>query len=346
MILHVLDDNFVYRGRLDAFRSIRWKEEYAGRGAFTLTVDDTPENAEILRRSSLFYRPERGTAMLPVYINRDGPRGSITVTGYTAQALLDRRVILGKIKVSNIESGIYQLINDNLRGLPAIETAPLQNLPQEWDTEFEDTDLLPAIYSLCEEGDLGVRMTLDYQRKRLVFQVYQGADHTYQADAGGVVFSTEFGNLLSLSVTEDGDIYKNVALVRGRKRDDSEILVTVGDASGLDRRELLVSGSAQEEGQTDAQYQAALETEGWEALQDYYDVTTFNAGVSPDTYGTRYILGDKVTCSSTRYGVRFDARISSVEETQDGGFEKLLITLGNPTITYAQSLLIKSKERK
>jgi hypothetical protein len=57
-------------------------------------------------------------------------------------------------------------------------------------------------------------------------------------------------------------------------------------------------------------------------------------------------LGDLVTCNATRYGVRFDARITEFEETFEQGFRKVYITMGKPTITYAKAILAQAKKGK
>lgn len=343
MILHVMDENFSYRGRIENFRSLRWIEQYQGTGGLTLIVDDTDQNAAVLRRGCILFRGDRKTAMQIVKISRSTADATIRVYGHTTLILLDRRIILGKYAATNPETGIYDLVRDNLRGLSSVAIAPAQGYEGETQAEFEDDDLLRALWELCEEGDLGVRMDYDHDGKQHIFQVYRGRDLAYKED-GGLVFSNEFGNMLSVSVDEDDSLHKNVCYVRGQRGKDDPVLVEVGDAEGVERREMIIQGSSKTDEQTDDQYTQALQQEGKEALQECYDVTNFKAEINPEKFGAAYDLGDLVTCNATKYGVRFDARITEFEEDIDQGFRRVYITMGKPTITYAKSILAQIKQ--
>lgn len=342
MILHVLSGDFEYRGRLQNFKSLRWEEKYSDKGKFTLILDDTDKNAALVQKGSIFYRADRKTAMIAVDVVRNGERRTITINGYSTLHILDRRVIKGLLSVTNIESGIYKAVSDNLRSLPRVTLAASKGYTAAGELEFEDAEMIKSISAMCAEGDMGVRMLMDNDNKTHVFEVYQGEDKSYVDGVGGVVFSSEFGNLITLTVEEDDDIYKTVAIVRGERNDDNKtsVYVEVGTATGYDRRELMVKANQQKVDQTNAQYTTYLKSEGRKALVKHYEVLTFKAQISPNAFGVDYDLGDKVTCKSTRYGLRFDTRITAFVETIEGGAQNISLTLGQPTITFLQGAII------
>ena len=348
MILHVMDETFTYKGRIENYRSLRWKEQYQGKGMFTMIVDDTEQNATMLKRGRILFRGDRKTAMLIVKITRNSADNTIHLYGHTTLEFLSRRVVIGPYSVTNVECSIYTMFLENNRGLTWINNSDSESLPDalEEAQEVKDAEMLPKFLELCEMADLGLRIDCDYRNKLQSLKVYQGRDLSYKEGNGGMVFSVEFGNMLSVTIDEDDSIGKNICYVRGVKNDtnSTEILIEVGESEPHERREMIINGSIQEKNQSAADYEAQLIAEGKKALQEYYDVTNFTAEISPEKLGTAFDLGDLVTCNATRYGVRFDARITEFEEDIELGFRKVYITMGKPTITYAKAILAQAKK--
>jgi hypothetical protein len=280
--------------------------------------------------------------MVAVSIVRNGERSTITIGGFTTLHILDRRLIMNPITVTNIEAGIYKAVQDNLRSLNHVALAANKGLTAESALEFEDAAMVSSLETMAKAGDLGIRMLLDNDAKTHVLEVYEGANRAYVDDVGGVVFSREFGNLVTLTVDEDDEIFANVAIVRGVKNDDTAIYREVGTTTGFARREIIVKANQQKSDQEDADYLTYLDGEGIKALQKHYNVLTFTAQISSGAWGRDYNLGDKVTCKSTRYGLRFDTRITAFTETVESGIESISLTLGEPTITYLQGAILKN----
>lgn len=337
MILHVLDENLTYKGRLESYRSLSWKEQYQGEGGFTLVVDDTDRNAALLQHGFLLYRADRKTAMHVVNVVRSTKHRTITAGGYTELCILERRATQQPYTVSNAEDGIYGVATENLRGLP-VEMAENQNFADRWEGVLEEMALSDAVYNVGKYSGLGVKMLVDVNNKKRILTVYRGADKTYSPETGGRVFSHEYGNLRELTVTEDDDLYKNVAIVRGLGQDEKVKEIVIGDVEGLDRREMLVKVPTQSSKQTNAEYQAEMRSAGENALLKQRKVQTFEAEISPKDFGTAYDLGDLVTCNAKRYNLRFDRRITEFTQTVENGVSKIVLTLGEPTISYAESI--------
>lgn len=343
--LHVFDSELNYKGRIENWQSLTWDEEYQGKGGFTLTIPDTTKNAKLIQRGCFLYRNDRNSLMMAVSIERNGENSEINIGGYTALHMLEHRVVHGKHKISNIESGIYTLISENLRGLPIKCASAVGYEDSIEEEEYECPELMDAVLTLIREGDLGIKAVFDSQSREITLQVYRGNDRTY-GNEDGHVFSTEFGNLYSVIVTEDDEELKNVAVVVcGESGSEKTVFVyeAAEGLTGLDRRELLVSGEAQgtkedEKGneveRTAEEWEKAMLDLGKQELTDHNFVQTFEVKPRAENYGVYYFLGDKVTCKSSRYNLRFDARITQVKESFDANGCELTMTLGEPTINY------------
>lgn len=346
MVLHVFDDTFTYRGRVESWVKMTWTEEFRGEGKFSLVTYDTDKYAELLRQGYYFYRSDRPTAMMAVKVERDTEKNTITVGGYSTLHLLSRRIIDLPVKCTNVEEGIYTLINGDLRELPYVECAPAKGLTEECEFEIEGEVMLNAVLSLIEESDYGIRANFDHVNKKHVIEVYDGVDRTYNSDSGGTVFSQEFGNLKRLVATEDDDLYKNVAYVTGAGKGDSSttyyqyVSPDAGDKANW--REVIVSGENQEDDQSTSAWNAKRKQLAIEALQEYKNALSFETELSLGVFGVKYDLGDRVTCKSKRYGMQFDAQIMEYQYTHKQGVETETVVLGERPLDYVQNSITKS----
>lgn len=347
MTLHVFDAGFVYRGRIENWINLSWTEQYKDKGGFSLEVYDTDKYAGLLRRGWYLYRADRPAAMLIVSVKRDTEANTITAGGYTALHLLTWRTIAHPYSVTNVESGVYGMINAELRGLN-VTTAAVKGLTDEYECKIEGEDLLEAASEVLEQSDYGIRAKFDRTNKTHVIEVYDGADKTYKTGAGGVVFSQEFGNLRKLSVTEDDDLYKNVALVTGAANNDPQTIyyqyMDAEAAAGPESewRELLVPGEDQGEEETTADWQKRQKQIGIKALQEHRNALCFECELSAEEFGARCELGDKVTCKSQRYGLRFDARITEYQYENRQGLETVKIIIGDKPLNYVKGEIVKN----
>ena len=346
MILHVFDDTFTYRGRIENWISLTWTEQYTDKGGFTLEVYDTDKYAGLLRRGWYLYRADRPAAMMIISAKRDTEANTITAGGYTALHLLTWRTVAHPYSVTNAEGGVYGMINAELRGLN-VKTAPAKGLTAEYECRIEGEDLLEAATEVLEQTDYGIRANFDRANKTHVIEVYDGADRTYRDGVGGVVFSQEYGNLRRLTVTEDDDLYKNVALVTGADNRDPQTVyyqyvspeaVEAGEAQW---RELLVTGDDQKEEETTADWQARQKQTGIKALQEHKNALCFECELSAEEFGNRCELGDKVTCKSLRYGLRFDARVTEYQYENRQGVETVRVVIGDKPLNYVKGEIVK-----
>ena len=85
-----------------------------------------------------------------------------------------------------------------------------------------------------------------------------------------------------------------------------------------------------EAAETGAEFADRLAKAGVDKLKEYARVQNFDAQISPSDFGTLYSLGDIITCKSSRYGMQFDARVSSFTEQEEFGKTTLSVVLGAP----------------
>ena len=79
-----------------------------------------------------------------------------------------------------------------------------------------------------------------------------------------------------------------------------------------------------------------LKSRGQSKLAENTEVKTFDSKVNVNsnlTYKTDFDLGDIVTCTSKKWGVTIDARITEIEEVYEQGFD-INVIFGNnaPTL--------------
>jgi len=80
-----------------------------------------------------------------------------------------------------------------------------------------------------------------------------------------------------------------------------------------------------------------LRNRGQSKLAEYADLKTYECKINPFSnlrYKEDYDLGDIVTCTSKKWGVTIDARITEVEEIYEENGVSLNVTFGNniPTL--------------
>lgn len=353
MDIYIFDQSFEQIGMVNTYISLQWKEEYTGKGSFTLICSDTEQNVKLLQMNYYLYQNNKNTAMRIRYIEYDSEESTVTVCGYTTLDLISQRVIYPVRTITNFETGMYSLVERFLKGseskrnISNFTTERILNgykgFTYSRETQFTGTDLLEALTALAEEGELGFYMKFDWRNKRHVFTVYQGNDLT-QGNGTYVpqIFAEGFGNLQNTIIIDDMSEFKNVAYVAGAGEGTARIYVEVGSATGINRNELYVDARDLQKEYTDddgkdvslttTSYKAILTARGKDKLNQYSRAKSFNGEVSNVGFRDKYYLGDVVSIKSDRYKIRMDTRITQYTEVTEKNKTKLTLTLGNPEI--------------
>jgi hypothetical protein len=242
--------------------------------------------------------------------------------------------------VKNIESGVYGMINDNLRGLPRISTSDVKGLTENFsgdDAIAYGGQLMDEVITYLNNGDLGHRMVWDPSSLTWVFKIFKGKDLTSGIHA--VAFAEEQGTCSELVINEDTSTLKNFAYVKYRLSDETEPVATVGTAEGDDRFEKWFDTSvSQEKDETADECRKRAVAYATMELGKLINRKSFKVTIDASELGTLYNIGDVVSCVSVRFGVSFNARITGVKYKMDATGEKTEIILGDPILTALGAL--------
>lgn len=338
MSLEIYPADFSTRHQLTHAISVQMSTYYNEIGKLQIVASASDYNIKALKKGNILFDTYRGTTYIIVNTKCDTTDNRITANGYTADWLLNKRIVASSYNVSNIESGVYDIVNTNLRGLTKISTAEVKDLPETYSGDaVYGGQLLDAIMPVLEYGELGHRMVWDYDNLAWTFEIYKGNDLTSGIHA--IAFAEEQGTCTDLVINEDSSTFKNYAYVKYRLSNDTEPIATVGSAEGDNRFEKWfdTSVSQEQDESADACKQRAVAYATME-LGKYINRQSFSVTIDAAELGTLYNIGDIVSCVSIRFGVSFNARITGVTYKLDATGEKTEIILGDPILTALEAL--------
>lgn len=331
MSLELYTPDYSNRYEISHAISVQMSEYYNDEGKVILVVPVNDYNIEALKNDSILYDTVKKIAFIIKNVKTDTPQNRITANGYTTNHFLKGRVVATSVAVRNVESGVYSVVNKNLRGMTRVVTAPVKGLTETTKTKLYGKTVLEQIMPVLSNADLGHRMVWNYRTMEHVFEVYKGNDLTTGIHA--VVFSDEQGTARDLVINDDISTFKNVAYVRS-EFNGKRLVEVVGTATGDDRHEqwFEINLSAEED-ETESEFRERMQTHGAMELGKLVKRQSFSVVVDSTEFGTVYNIGDLVSCVSKRFGVKFNARISGMKYTKDASGEKTEIILGEPKLT-------------
>lgn len=279
MYATVLDDSFELRRVIDVFSSLIWNEYYVGYGEFELRFPMDASALDSIKTGWYLSIKESDKLMIieDIAIQTDVQNGNYAIVkGRSLESILLRRVIRNDTTLAgNFQTGIMRLVNANsvnasgnrrISRLTAVPSDDARISAISLEAEFEAGDnLYDAVCGLCESERVGFRIIPDYDDKSFKFELYLGADRSYDQNANPwVVFSPKFENLKYTNMEMDLRDYKNTAIVENRytTRDtvtdadgnettvENEHVITVevnGELTDLERREIFVSANIRPE---------------------------------------------------------------------------------------------------
>ena len=359
MLLRLLNTNLEAITIVDTYKSLIWAERYKEYGDFEIY---TPVSSDVLANFKQdYYLDTKDSDCVMIIeklkIDTDAEEGNnITITGRSLESILERRIIWGTKTISgNLQNGVKTLLDENIIS-PIDPARKIDNFVFEEsidpliteltiEAQYTGDNLYDVIVGICDEHDIGFKVTLN-NAGQFVFKLYAGVDRSYEQNVNPyVVFSPNFENLLNSKYIESKASLKNVTLVGGEEEDDSYSEVsnntggttvsigentarryaTVGDAAGLDRRELFTdardiqSKPANEPELTDEEYLKKLEQRGQEKLAENKSITSFEGEIESTmmfVYGEDFFNGDIIQIAN-EYGHEARARILEVVINED-----------------------------
>ena len=356
--------NFVFyspaRVRLDILEnddSVQWLEFYQAPGEVKIVAQSTPRNLALLVEGNRIYNPDAKTVARICHIDKEHLKMEklITARAEITSNLLDDRVVMATVNVTNVEAAMYSIYSQNRRALP-IEVGTAQGYSERVDMEISWNSVLEAEMRLAEVSGLGFRILFDSETGVETFKVYKGVDRTDETSEDYVgYFGTDVEAIENVTVTSGITDYKNVAVVAGAGEGANRTvrIVSLGNFTGEERRELYVDARdlqreyqvATPTGQFDAQgnpiynyetrtysnnqYNAILDQRGLEKLAERLRTFSITCDITQNNvvFGKDYFLGDRLPVKLPEYGIRAKARLAAATGVSELGGKTIFAIL-------------------
>lgn len=354
MELYIFDRELNFKGIFEGHFSLRWVRRYSKCGEFELHCSLTPETLELLKRGNVIWKKDDLEAGYIEYRNltQDTTGKEVLVLkGKFLTGYLNRRIVWDRQNLNTTsEFAIRELINKNAinpidtdRKINLMALGEVKNYTQSLNKQVSYKNLLETVEEIANTNELGIRTLIDIQNKQMIFDIYEGLDRTAgQSINAPAIFSKEFENILEQEFTDSFNNYRNLALVAGEGEGSARELVTVGQGIGLDRFELFVDAKDLQSTDGDTtipieQYREMLEDRGLSKLSEHKEIQTFDSKINLNSnlvYKEDFDLGDIVTCTSKKWGITIDTRITEVEEVYEESGKQINVVFGNniPTL--------------
>lgn len=355
MELYIFDRNLNLLGLIDGFFSLIWVRRYNKAGDFELHVALTENNLKLLQRDNIVSKSDDAEAGFIEYRSLSQDREGkeyLVVKGKFLTGYLARRIIWGtEVLNCTVEEAIRTLIDKNAinpidisRKIPRLELGVFKGYIETINYQISYENLLEEVENLSIISDLGFRAIVDFEDKKLVFDVYKGKDLTVeQVENPPAIFSNEFENVFEQEYVDSVHNYRNVALVAGEGEGSDRKIKIVGAGQELDRYELFVDAKDVSEKTEDDilipedEYLGMLESRGKIKLAEYAELNTFESKVNVKgnlIYKQDFDLGDVVTIVNKKWGVITNTRINEIEEVFEADGKSINVTFGEsmPTL--------------
>lgn len=298
--------------------SLIWECPYNKTGRFIISFGGTKANISAVDIDDYLMYDEDDTNTVMIVKSKQITLGVLTISGYSIDWIFSKRVSNDLVMDVNAETAIRSLVQ-NMSPWDGVSLGASAGLTDVFDGEVRGTDLLEYIQTITQACDIGYRF--EKQGNRLRFSLYKPGINQ------NIKFAQALGNLASEEYLVTDKDFANVALVVGETTSDKVVTVFAGDTSvtGVDRREIIVSGGRQEEEETYAQFTARLRAEGIAALAEQikYEEIGFTAT-------DEVALGDIIPVYLERLGLSVVSRVNSITIKHQGGKMTKSIGVGEP----------------
>ena len=343
MLPIIMDTSFNKLAVIDDYSSFIWTTRYYASGDFELVVPANDKNIALFHQDYYVMRDDdENVGMIEdIVIKRDDDgKEQIIVSGkFLGGSILSRRIIAVQTTVTGTVSAcVNTLLTDNVVN-PSIANRKISNfiigshnISQTMDAQYTGKNLYETISNICETYGIGFKVTLN-SSNQFVFQLYQGADRTYDQSVNPwVIFSDTYDNLLSSEYEENYEGMVTAVLVAGEGEglERKTRWVTAAD-TGLNRYELYADRrDIQNDGTiSDDEYNKLLDEAGKEKLSTY--TAAFSGTVYFDSiqYKEDVNVGDLVVIQNDRWNLHINTRLVEViESVSEAGVYSIIPTFG------------------
>lgn len=338
MEVYALDSDFELVSFGIPYDNLQWNRRYYEAGDFEMQIPLAvyDESWAYIGSSE---RTELG--MVQRTVTSEESPDKVLIGGFFCEKMLDEKVCYPRYigdaqRTETAARAIFSLYKEDLPIYLAPANEPL--LGDRTQSDFSDDELGDKLYRILESRELSYRVAYDFASNRLEFGVWQGVDRTQsQSENSYQTFSADFGNLAGHSTDFDESDYKNYAIVPcdGRESDNVEQRTFYIDLSGGGRKRKIVidmRASHPEEGQSAADFEAAVKQEALEWLLSYSRIEDIDISVIGG-YLESFDLGDKCDVVLADLGIRLESRIIEVYEVFKAEGHEVIVGLGNKRIS-------------
>jgi hypothetical protein len=274
----------------------------------------TRDAMDIIAASNIFYKGKDGeAAFIEDYSATRDERGNeiLNINGRFLSSLLDRRVINLSV-TGNLTSLVNAVLAQNFigasnvnRNIPEFRAVNLTTVNNPViAVDYKNVTALEAIQKICQPNNIGFYVMFNIANASYDFHLYEGRQTN-------VIFSDNFFNIL-----EQDYYYKTADAKTTCYVNIQDAITVVGDTiTGLDRKEMYLSGNANNTQSVTQQGQQALNDK---AVIESFD-TVINSGTLQFAYKTDWDLGDIVTSESIKWGKTIIQNLLEITEYYDKG---------------------------
>lgn len=289
-------------------------------------------------------------------------RRIVATNGYDRIAETEAENVIKHYIKNHLVESHYDNIRTPERDVSWIKIAKSQNrgIKTVWQARL--TGLHEELKHISEDTGLGWKGILNRTEKCIDFDCYKGRDrsvrqiesgnshqflekytheelekYTHEAMEGYkkvpyIIFSETKRNLVDAKTTNDYTNHKNVGYVAGKGENENRLITVLGNATGFDRREVLIDLNNIEEPDE-------LNAEGQKKLDTYKTIQSVEGKVYqiPNMeYGKDYFLGDIVTLESD--GMYEDKRIIQAKEIYERNNITVELGFGDKVPSLAEQI--------
>ncbi|MCM1052447.1 MAG: siphovirus ReqiPepy6 Gp37-like family protein [Ruminococcus sp.] len=341
--IYVYTKDLVFIGVIDHFSSLRWRRKYFEAGEFELHMPFNSETMKYLIKDNIIIRDDavENGIVESWQIDDRGEYVEVTIFGRFLSSILDRRIVKNRINFSGkILDGERRILN---------EMTPFSMLEIR-DTILESNNIVfqctyknvyEYLNKLSKNSTIAHRITADVNRKKFIYDNYQGLDRTDAQDINPrYEFSEDRENIEESKYVLSSVDEKNYALIGGSGEGSNRIIVEVkrGNFKDLELKEIFIDASSEalDEDTTLSDYKKTLFTIGNNELLEVSE--TVEVSVYFDDYKKYWDLGDIVNVKKESWNVSMKQRIIEVEEIIEDKNQKIYATFGTP---LAESLEVE-----
>ncbi|WFD12020.1 siphovirus ReqiPepy6 Gp37-like family protein [Tepidibacter hydrothermalis] len=345
LILRIIDPEFNLLGEIN-HEYFFIHEKFNSCGKFELRINRHKKYVEHLQEGNIVFLNEEDAGIIEhreISVDESGKASEDwLIKGYTLKGILRNRVIIPPTDqdydeiTADAETVLKHYIEKNI----VVPTDPLRKIDNfvlaenrrrginiTWKSSHKN--LAEELKKISLYTNLGLCMKLDFINKQFVFDILEGKNLTQKQQVNDpVLFSIDFANIKSQNYVESSLDHKNVAYIGGQGEGAQRQIETVGNSTGLKRKEIFIDAR---------DINTGLQERGLQKLHEYQKVKTFEGEIlntGPFKYKKDWDLGDIVTLQNKDWGITIDSRITEIKKTYSENGLDIDVNFGNkiPTI--------------